>query len=1209
MITDPDIRDQAYHYFLEEAPELLQTIEEEIFAINEGEVALQDRALRVNQLMRAAHTLKGGAANVGLETIKTVAHSMEDVFKALYNPELELDAETKRLIYESYECLRQPLTAEFSKISIDRDAILDRAATVFAQLQEIFGDYLTDQDAFPTSEELGLDVVESFFEAVIPERLQELYAAVAGADDNQIGEFLRSQAEIFIGLAESLGLPGFGEIAQTIITALDNSSNSIMEVAQAAIANIEQAQKQVLEGDRERGGEPSPALLQLASGLPATELIEDVSTSYIDLESQIVDSSNQDRKDDIDITATLIDTPTEQDISDLAASLETEFSNEENDSEAMELLREMQNEFPPQDVSQHGGSIWRGDLAIPHRQIQSLNQAENSVSIVNQPEEEEDDDLFSLSAEDLQLLEDSPSASVEQDEPEIESSFSLINEDIENSMASVILPQPPEALNQDTSSKELLGEIWGNEVESSEVLNENSAPSDSVTPEITATSSIISDEFQDNTNKLEVSFTAVETSITIDAKPVINADNTTVITSTKSKLNSPSRSHTNQKKSVNQTVRVNLESLEKLNDLVGEILINQNQNILKDEKIYDLVQDLLDKINYNEQIINSLISIVDEVYISPEQQKIRQSLPNKLQQLVKTNPDTSFVNNSGITRSQSNLDPVNETNIEQLLKLSLHSNSELSEIAEKIKTYNKQAQRSTQKQQRMLLNMRDELIDTRMSPIGRVFNRFPRMLQQLATTYKKKVDLKITGGHILIDKTVEEKLYDPLLHLIRNGFDHGLETPEVRLQNGKPETGTIELRAYYQGGKTIIEIKDDGKGINLEKIKNSAIKKKLITAQDADRLPASRLLELLFESGFSTAEKVSSLSGRGVGLDVVRAQIEAMDGSISIESVPNQVTVFSLQIPLTLTIAKLMLTQADGLTYALLTDAIEKIVVPISNQIRVFEGHKVLHWQTNSEVQTIPVRKLGDLIEYPRTVLGRTRNTDESDSSNNNPILLLRRQGSLVGLEVEKVLGEQELVIRPLGSAIAPPNYIYGCSVLKDSSLTLVIDGNIILQQNQNTASAITQNAYLADYSPQKLSGNTDQQLLLGGSTLAQTLLVVDDSSSLRKSIAMSLEKVSQTVIQAENGLKALEKLQQSGEVNLVVCDLEMPMMNGFQFLKALRQNQSLRDTPVIILTSRDSDKHRKLALQLGAAAYLIKPCDEQELFDTISSIIGHKSV
>ncbi len=1176
MITDPDIRDQAYQYFLEEAPELLQTIEEEIFAINEGEVELKDRALRVNQLMRAAHTLKGGAANVGLETIKTVAHSMEDVFKALYNPELELDTETKRLIYESYECLREPLMAEFSKISIDRDAILNRAAEVFAQLQEIFGDYLTDQDAFPTSEELGLDVVESFFESVIPEKLQELNTAVDGANDDRIQEVLRSQGEIFIGLAESLGLPGFADISQAILTALDNNQDKILEVAHAAIANIEQAQKQVLQGDRERGGEPSPALLELASGLSITELREDFSTQ-IELQSQIEKNTENETQE----LPTFIEKSQQQDISELAASLEREFAQEE--TEVMEFLRNME------DNSQEENSEF------------SINPTK-----IEDDQGQEDNTFFSLSPEDLKLLENSPTSSSEETPNTIaESSFSVINEDMDNSMASVILPQKVEKLNQDNSSQELLGEIWGNNFESSSESSENYDIDDAKSLENTPSSSTTS----------RVDSKPVETSLETTQKSDINTD---IITS-KSQVNSPIKSHKKPKKSINQTVRVNLESLEKLNDLVGEILINQNQNIVKDERIYDLIQDLINKINQNEQIINNLINIVDEVYISPEQQKIRELLPNKLQQLVTVNQDGSLVSNSKVTgelsTSKSQGLPVtgntnSETNIEQLLSLVFNSNSELSAIAEKIKTYNKQAQRSTKKQQRMLLNMRDELIDTRMSPIGRVFNRFPRMLQQLAITYNKKVELKITGGHILIDKTVEEKLYDPLLHLIRNGFDHGLENPEIRVEHGKPETGIIELRAYYQGGKTIIEIKDDGKGINFEKIKNSAIAKNLITAENAARLSESKLLELIFEPGFSTADKVSSLSGRGVGLDVVRSKIEAMDGSISIESVPNKGTVFSLQIPLTLTIAKLMLTEADGLTYALLTDAIEKIVVPISNQIRVFEGHKVLHWEINSEVQSIPVRKLGDLIEYPRTILGKTRNnTTEINSVSTNPILLLRRQGTLVGLEVEKVLGEQELVIRPLGSAIAPPSYIYGCSVLKDSSLTLVIDGNILIQHSQNGASAISQNAYLSDYTPPQLPGNMEQKLLLDSSTLAQTLLVVDDSSSLRKSIAMSLKKVSNKVIQAENGLNALEKLQNSGEVNLVVCDLEMPMMNGFQFLKALRQNQNLRDTPVIILTSRDSDKHRKLALQLGAAAYLIKPCDEQELFDTINRIICQKSI
>ena len=188
MITDPSIRDQAYQYFLEEAPELLETIEQELFAINDGDIELSDRPLRVNKLMRATHTLKGGAANVGLETIKTVAHSMEDVFKALYNPELEIDLKTKKLLYASYDCLRIPLTAEFSKAPIDREEILNRAAGIFAELTEIFGDYLSDQDAFPTSEELGVDVVQSFFESVVPERIQELSISLTEGDSETMME-------------------------------------------------------------------------------------------------------------------------------------------------------------------------------------------------------------------------------------------------------------------------------------------------------------------------------------------------------------------------------------------------------------------------------------------------------------------------------------------------------------------------------------------------------------------------------------------------------------------------------------------------------------------------------------------------------------------------------------------------------------------------------------------------------------------------------------------------------------------------------------------------------------------------------------------------------------------------------------------------------------------------------------------------------------
>ncbi|MGL5793338.1 MAG: hybrid sensor histidine kinase/response regulator, partial [Waterburya sp.] len=666
--------------------------------------------------------------------------------------------------------------------------------------------------------------------------------------------------------------------------------------------------------------------------------------------------------------------------------------------------------------------------------------------------------------------------------------------------------------------------------------------------------------------------------------------------SSTSKQNNPKQA---TQTNVNQTVRVNLDSLEKLNDLVGELLINQNRNILKDEQIGNFVEQLLDKVSYSEQIVNELIEIVDQVCLSPEQQQLLQELPVKLQNITQNQrQQKSVLATSGEQNSQERLN--------QLLELTATSNSELVSIAEKIKNHNKQAQRDTQKQQRMLLNMRDELIETRMSPIGRLFNRFPRLLMQLSTTHDKKAELNIIGSHILIDKTIEEKLYDPLLHLVRNSFDHGLEKPEERIQTGKPETGTVFLRAYYQGSQTVIEVGDDGKGINIERIKQIGIEKKLITPQQAERTSPSQLLELIFEPGFSTADKLSDLSGRGVGMDVVRSQIEEMDGTIAIESTPGRGTTFALQIPLTLTIAKLMLTKAAGMTYAILIDAIERIILPTSKEVQIFEGQKVLHWHTKDDVEMIPVRQLSSMIEYPRTI----SKLQSSESSLNNPILLLRRQNSYVGLEVDEILGEQELVIRPLGSAIIPPRYVYGCSVLKDSTLTLVIDGTVLLKDSQYRSNAMSQRAFLGGTSLQALpsaSVYNTQQLPAATSIIPQTLLVVDDSTSLRRTIAMSLEKVSKQVLQADNGINALTELKKSGEVQLVVCDLEMPLMNGFQFLKAAKNDPNYSDLPIIILTSRDSDKHRKMALELGAAAYLVKPCPEQELISTINQVMQAK--
>ncbi|MCC0179110.1 hybrid sensor histidine kinase/response regulator [Waterburya agarophytonicola K14] len=1104
MITDPSIRDQAYQYFLEEAPELLETIEQELFAINDGDIELRDRPLRVNQLMRATHTLKGGAANVGLETIKTVAHSMEDVFKALYNPELVIDHQTKKLLYASYDCLRIPLTAEFSKAPIDREEILNRAAGIFAELTEIFGDYLSDQDAFPTSEELGLDVVESFFESVVPERIQELSVALSQGEPGNMMDVLQSQAEIFSALSESLNLSGLGEIAQTILTALEVNPDLVKEITEAAIANFRQAQQQVMEGDRDRGGEPSAELKQFTEKLDVSDL-------------SLATTNN-----------------------------EALFSEDEIFAMAGEAIEDNTEDENTADM--FGSESLVGEFS------------QGFESEFNDTEDENATDMFgseSLVSEFTQNFES------ESDRWEFEN-------------------------NDNDDSGELTTQIWGEEeVESLSQKSVESTPKNNQASSTSIVPTVPTEVFKPK-NK------------TAPAQEISTRD------VRKSRFGSSKQKQdqqTNQQK-VNKTVRVNLDSLEKLNDLVGELLINQNRNVLKDERIGGFVEQLLDKISYSEQIVNELIEVVDEVCLSPQQQQLLLELPGKLNNITHS-PRKDYKSVLPDSEFQSA-----EARLNKLLELTGNSNSELVNIAEKIRNHNKQAQRDTQKQQRMLLNMRDELIETRMSPIGRLFNRFPRLLKQLSVTHDKKAELNIIGSHILIDKTIEEKLYDPLLHLVRNSFDHGLEKPDERMQTGKPETGTVFLRAYYQGSQTVIEVGDDGKGINIERIKQTGIEKKLITPEQAAVTSPSQLLELLFEPGFSTADKLSDLSGRGVGMDVVRSQVEEMDGTISIESTAGKGTTFSLQIPLTLTIAKLMLTEAAGMTYALLIDAIERIILPTSKEVQIFEGQKILHWKTKDDVEMIPVRQLSKMIEYPRTI----SKLQESESSLNNPILLLRRQNGFVGLEVDRVLGEQELVIRPLGSAIIPPRYIYGCSVLKDSSLTLVVDGAALLKDSQYRSNAMSQQAFLGGNSFPALPSNSLETPHLPPAgvstsieTLPQTLLVVDDSNSLRRTIAMSLEKVCKQVLQADNGINALTELKKSGKVELVVCDLEMPLMNGFQFLKAISNNPEYKKLPVIILTSRDSDKHRKMALELGAVAYLVKPCPEQELISTIAQVIQSK--
>jgi chemotaxis protein histidine kinase CheA/ActR/RegA family two-component response regulator len=986
MSTDPTIRDQTYTFFLMEAPELLQTIEHDLLSLMEDH-----STAKVHNLMRITHTLKGAAASVGLETIKTVAHSLEDVFKALYNPAVVFDPELETLLFQGYECLRLPLSAEFTGTEVNELEVLNRAASVFAQLQSKLGDLFDQEAQIPSSAELGFDITESIFATGVEKRLENLAAALVNPEIEKVATMLQEQASVFLGLAESLGLPGFGAIAQTTIAALEAHPDQAVTIAQIALADLQRGKAAVLSGDRSRGGEPDAALLELAQPTAAESMTDATKIGLTALE-------------------------------------------------------------PPVDLSPDqlfgGVHLETNPLTAPH-----------------------------------------------------------------------LTPPLPET-----------------------------------TPTLGA---LINGQAQDLPLHL------LEPTHAEPASPVVHRPQEPAAPA--------------------QMVRVDLEKLQRLNHLAGELLTNQNRQGTGDEQLQETVQRLRQQLAQHQQILSLMRDWSDRLVVRSERQRDLATLD---------------LNRWSARFDTLEMNPSGEFHV--LLQSAMEQTVELEETTEAIALFTQQSSQTLEKQRRLLTHIRDDLMTAQMSPLGEVFNRFKRVLQQLVAVYGKPVELQISGADLLVDKTIADKLYDPILHLVRNAFDHGIESLEVRHASGKPETGQIRIHAYQQDRWMMIALSDDGKGLDFEQIRDRAREMNLLEAGEGGSLVEAQLLKLLFKPGFSTAAQISDLSGRGIGLDVVRTQIEALQGSISIQSKPQQGTTFLLQIPLTITIAKLLVCQAGGQVYAFLTDAIEQILLPQPDQIRDWRGQRVLHWRKGVTEQMVPVRKLSDLMQYTIPLpLGMTSNSLASPAERAAPLFLLRQGTELLGLEVDQVIGEQELVIRPVGNMITPPPYVQGCCILADGRLTLMIDTSVLLGHKLPKTTdrpVLTQNCV---YPTEPFPAAAIPQ-----ATLTQ-ILVVDDSITLRQNLALVLQRAGYQVLQARDGQEAIAQLQQNATIQLVISDVEMPGMNGFEFLSHRSQSPDLTEVPVVMLTSRSSEKHRQLALELGANGYLTKPYLDQELLTIVKNAIN----
>ena len=1130
---------ENYGYFLDEAQDLLRTIEQDLLSLKED-----PSPNKVNNMMRSAHTLKGAAAAVGLDTIKEISHVLEDVFKTLYNPDVIVDDEIESLLFQGYECLRLPLTAHVNGSSVDESSMLNRAANVITQLQDKLGDCFDPNAPLPSSTDLGFDVVQSIFETGVEEKLTQ----IENAAPEEVGTILRQKAEVFLGLGESLDLPGYSAIAKAILTALDGGNEPTV-VAQIALADLRTAQKAILAGDRDRGGAPSAKLLQLAEQVTSP-------TNPAESIEAIIPT--------VEVVATT--PPPEELVTDAASEIVTEETSE--------------------------------------------------VTVKNI--DDEADTVIQLDSEGDRV------------QPVIGLSQLMENTEIDPSEVAAVSPSPAESDIHPGVSLDLLfadttldTEPPAAETRSSELVALDSPQTDS--------------DSASSSNDEPLSLERLLDRATVD-EPVTESDNSSIQTippsSDRTSTTNPtpntdrkSESAPSQKDRKSASVRVEIEQLERLNHLAGELLINQNQQTNQDKQLRTVVQELLEQLHQHQQTLNELRDWSDRKWLDRQ----------NLDRCDLYNPASAL---------NSMFDPLEMdryNDLQVLIQKAADETIELENHAEQIYQSGKQASRSRETQQRLLTHVRDDLTTARMQPLGDLFNRFPRLLKQLAAVHKKQAQLILSGNDVLVDKAIVEKLYDPLLHLIRNAFDRGIDAPEVRREHNKPVVGTIEIRAYHLGNRTIIEIKDDGRGINFAKIAQKAVESGFITAERKHNIPESELLEFLFKSGFSTANELTELSGRGVGLDVVRSQLEALNGSITINSVPNRGTTFTLEIPLSLTITKLLVCQTNNVAYAIPVNTVEQILIPSADRFRIvgnnvnnLEANQteeylgsqnvsqqlVLHYLQNNKETLVPIYKLSELTKYSALssrFLQRNANAELMETegllSHHSPVVLLRSTEGLIGLQIEQLLGEKELVIRTLGTVTNPPSYIYGCCILSNTSLALVIDGEKLIQHQQKASSTIYP----------RLQGNNKAPLLLPTTTKTSEaieieadrltkgrgnlLLVVDDSLTLRKTLAKALQKFGFEVIQAENGKDGLEKLHQNSEIDLVICDIEMPHLNGLEFLKVVNQEHKTQKTPVVMLTSRSTGKYRKIASELGASAYLTKPFLEKELYSTIDGILSSRVV
>ncbi|MBW4498378.1 MAG: response regulator [Scytonema hyalinum WJT4-NPBG1] len=640
-----------------------------------------------------------------------------------------------------------------------------------------------------------------------------------------------------------------------------------------------------------------------------------------------------------------------------------------------------------------------------------------------------------------------------------------------------------------------------------------------------------------------------------------------------------------------QLMKVPVKHLDDLSNLVGELVVNRYTLEQDQERLRQFLDNLLDQVQQLSDVGARMRELYDRSLLEAS------LLANRRNSRNNTGYNTEY-NNQDTDRGFTELEMDRFTPFHTLSLEMIELIVRVREAASDIDFVTEDSERVARQFRQVTNQLQEGITRSRMESFAEVTTPLERGVRESALKCGKQAQLTIEGRDTLIDKVILEHLKSPLTHLLNNAIAHGIETPEVRQAQGKPPVGVITVRAFHQGNQTVISVTDDGAGIDIEQVEAKAIKMGIRTPEQAKTLSVLDVYDLLFLPGFSTKEKEDELAGRGIGLDVVRARTSEIRGTINIDSIVGRGTTFTLRLPLTLSICKALCCVSDKARIGFPMDGVEDTLdVPVQTIQQGSDGQNYIPWRDT----LLPLRSLKEILTFNRqisrsSVYGGHRDDDMIS------VVVVRSANVLIALQVDQVLNEQEIVIKQFEGPFPKPIGVAGATILGDGRIMPIADVLEIIDIFQGKTS-------------KQRSVNWEQQdtPVVQETTAVKidpTVLIVDDSITVRELLSLTFHKAGYRVEQARDGQEAWDKLRAGLPCDIVFCDIEMPRCDGLELLSRIQKDANLNHLPIAMLTSRGADKHRQMAIQLGASGYFTKPYLEEALLEAAGRMVkGEKLV